>query len=260
MKHENILYWEWEYTILVLLTLCLAGALGLALYYHRKYCRQVSKHDQMLRQKILEAQEEERKRIARDLHDSVGQVLYSVAVGIKIVNQLKMDLSMREHMLEVEKLTERAMDEVKHMAFQLRPSVLDDLGLIPAIRTYLEHVDRTFAVETSFQYVGKIKRYESAVETALYRICQEAVSNAIKYSESSKVDVEVEAKEDEIRLQVKDYGKGFRMDHCSNGGIGLCSMVERSELLCGSTQIDAAPGVGTTIKVVIPASVYKSVS
>ncbi|WP_018131596.1 PAS domain-containing sensor histidine kinase [Effusibacillus pohliae] len=208
----------------------------------------------MMTNYVIQAQEEERKRVSRDLHDGVGQALYSILVGLKVVNQLDLAEPVKEHLLEVQLATARALEEVRNMAVELRPAALDDLGLVPAIRSYVKRYEQTFGINTRLSVVGPRRRYASSVETALYRICQEAMTNAAKYADADRIDIRLEDTGDRIELEVADDGCGFDPNEIrvQGTGLGLYGMRERAHLLGGSLQIRSAPGEGTAIHVVIP--------
>ncbi len=203
---------------------------------------------------IIQAQEEERKRISRDLHDGVGQALYSILVGLKVVNQANMEPELKNLLVDVQQMTARALDEVKNMAVELRPSALDDLGLIPAIRSYAKRFEDTFGIETELDVVGSRRRFHSTIETALYRICQEAMINAAKYADTDKIYVRFRDSGKMIELSIEDFGRGFDLNQLRimGTGLGLYGMKERASLLGGEVDIQSAPDKGTTIRIIIP--------
>ncbi len=208
----------------------------------------------MMTNYVIQAQEEERKRISRDLHDGVGQALYSILVGLRVLNQYEFNDELKEHLLDIQHLTARALEEVKSMAVELRPSALDDLGLVPAIRSYIKRYEQTFGIESKLEATGTRRRYSSAVETALYRICQEAMINAAKYADTDQLFVRFSDLGDVIELSIIDHGRGFDPEQVrSQGtGLGLYGMRERASLLGGEVMIQSSPGEGTTITVRIP--------
>ncbi|BCJ85189.1 PAS domain-containing sensor histidine kinase [Effusibacillus dendaii] len=208
----------------------------------------------MMTKYMIEAQEKERKRVSRDLHDGVGQALYSVMVGLKMLNELEFDEPIRKHLQEVQQMTTRALEEVKNMAVELRPSALDDLGLIPAIRSYMKRYEQTFGIETELETIGSKRRYGASVETALYRICQEAMTNTAKYADADKVKVRLTDTPHQVELYLEDNGSGFETDQIriKGTGLGLYGMRERASLLGGTVDIQSAPNKGTSVHIVIP--------
>ncbi|MGO0059503.1 ATP-binding protein [Brevibacillus fluminis] len=203
---------------------------------------------------VIQAQEEERKRISRELHDGVGQALYSILVGLNVINQVKMDEQMSNHLATVQQMTARALEEVKSLAVELRPSALDDLGLVPAIRSYMKRFEQIFGIEVELDSKGTRRRYAPVVETTLYRICQEAMTNAAKYADTDKLTVSIHDSGDKIAMCVADQGKGFRLDQveASGTGLGLYGMQERASLLGGQLTITSELEKGTMILVSIP--------
>ena len=140
------------------------------------------------------------------------------------------------------------------MAVELRPSVLDDLGLIAALKSYIKAYGDTFGIQINFNYTGEKKRLPSIMETALYRIAQEALTNIAKYADTDRVDLSMFKNDQEFILKVKDYGKGFSIDEVTHKekGIGLYSMEERAAMLNGTFHITSQIGSGTEIEVRIP--------
>lgn len=212
------------------------------------------RNQQKLTNYVIHAQEEERKRISRELHDGVGQALYSIVVGLNVVSQFQVDEQVKELLTDVQDMTMRAMEEVKRMAVELRPSALDDLGLLPAIRSYVKRFEQTFGIEVELVIIGKQRRYQPAVETALYRILQEAMTNSAKYADADKMKVIFQEDQDRLELIVIDYGIGFDPKQLTiqGTGLGLFGMKERAHLLEGTVEIESSVGAGTKIHIVIP--------
>lgn len=245
---------------IVLVAICsmLLGYSSLILSIKWTVRQLISKHNDKFKaisNRVVQAVEKDRGRISRELHDSVGQALYSVLVGVKIVRQLKIDESIRGHFEQVEMLTSRAMEEVKRMAYELRPAELDDWGLASAIRAYLTRYEYTYDIHTMFKINEEDKRYHQDIEISLYRICQEALTNTAKYASTKQVDINIQDDGKQIRMLVRDYGKGFAIheyDHSSTKGMGLLSIRERAALVGGQVMIHSIPGHGTTIEVQVP--------
>jgi len=208
----------------------------------------------MMSSRMIQAQEDERRRISRELHDSIGQTLYSILVGLRVVNGLEMEESMRKLLADMDQLASSALDEVKHMAVELRPSTLDDLGLVPAIRSFVKRFEQTFGIISTFQAVGGRRRFRPEVETALYRICQEAMTNAAKYAHTDTIAVSLLDTGETVELCIKDEGCGFNPDNLEvqGTGLGLYGMKERTHLIGGVLQIRSKPGEGTEVHVVVP--------
>lgn len=205
--------------------------------------------------RVMRAVEQERGRIARELHDSVGQALYSVIVGLNIVRQLKVDHSIKEHFIQLERVTEKALEEVKTMAYELRPPALDDLGLVAALRAHLERYEYIFGIRTALIANAPERRYSEIMETALFRICQEALTNSAKYADTPNVEIRLEEKPSALVLTIKDFGRGISDDVLYTTrpeGVGLFSIRERAKQAGGKASIHSLPDRGTTIRVTVP--------
>lgn len=212
-----------------------------------------------LLQKIITAQEEERKRIARELHDETNQSLAALAVGLKTASALvTRDAEKAETMMEaLKESTVAIMRELHNIIYDLRPTLLDDLGLIPALRWCAENRLGAQGVEVAVNATGSPVRLPAEIETALFRIGQEALSNAAKYSGASCVELSLEIKAGLVRLRGEDDGRGFDRDQVLNdksgkGSLGLLGMIERATLLGGKADVASSPGRGTVIFVEIP--------
>lgn len=209
-----------------------------------------------LSRQVFEAHEEERKRVSRELHDSIGQSLFSILVTLNTVNKDQSVEKNEESLQTIKLMTQEAMKEVKEIARSLRPSTLDDLGFMPAIRSYLESYKQIHNISVQFEVKGGVGRLEPEAETALYRICQEALTNTAKYAKASEVYVSLNMDEDAIDLTIKDNGIGFCIeDYLKNAqrkGIGLYSIKERAEGVGGSAQFYSEVNEGTTIKIFVP--------
>lgn len=202
----------------------------------------------------IQAQEEERKRIARELHDGVGQALYSILVGLNVIGHDNLTDPIKQHVNDLLHMTAKAMEEVKRMALELRPSALDDLGLLPALRSLMKRVEKSFHIQVEMHVQGEKRRYSAAMETALYRIVQEAMTNTAKYGKASQLGIVFENREKEVVVTVVDDGVGFDVEQALNAGkgLGLFGMRERAQLLGGTVDIRSAPDDGTTVIIRIP--------
>lgn len=198
--------------------------------------------------KVMEVQEEERKRISRELHDGIGQSLFSFMIQIDHIVASHPELtelqSLRTHVAGM-------MQDVRSMAWQLRPSVLDDLGVEPAIRTYIENYSEHFGIAVKLE--GKIKRRLSSMkETVIYRTIQEALTNIAKYADVEQAEVVFEENDEQVHIKIADQGVGFDRSKLERSGVGLFSMEERAHGVGGRLQISSAPGQGTVVQLTIP--------
>lgn len=203
---------------------------------------------------ILQAQENERKRISRELHDGVGQALYSASIQLEVaVDRLSQGSEATAVLERLQQHVRRTIEDVRHLSAELRPSVLDDMGLLSALRNYFQEFGHKFGIQINFSYEGDKSRLPSLMETALYRIVQESLTNAAKYAETNRVDIDLVHERGGIMLTVQDYGVGFDIDTLeSDRGVGLYSMEERASIMGGSFHINSAAGAGTRIVVTMP--------
>lgn len=208
--------------------------------------------------KVIGVQEEERKRIARELHDETGQSLTSLLVGLKMVEEAPTLPDAQTHARLVKSLAGDVLDDVRALARELRPSVLDDLGLVAALDRYAREYAHRFNVAVDFQVVGlEERRLPPQYEIALYRIVQEALTNIAKYASAQNVSVLLEHRADSIIAIVEDDGCGFDAEkglreRSDRQQLGLLGMKERAELLGGNLIIESKVGEGTTVFVQLP--------
>ncbi|MDO8682675.1 MAG: histidine kinase [Armatimonadota bacterium] len=203
---------------------------------------------------IISAQEEERKRIARELHDETSQSLASVNVALGAILDSK---DARRQTENLKLAIAQALQRIRNLAFELRPGLLDDLGLAAATDRYVESFKERYGLSVDFQSVGMDgRRLSSEIETAVYRIVQEALANAAKHSQAKHVSVIMELSEEKLRVLVEDDGRGFEYDKVSFDGagrsLGIFGMQERAALIGGSLRIDSAPGEGSTMALDVP--------
>ncbi|MGE5702468.1 MAG: ATP-binding protein [Clostridia bacterium] len=204
-------------------------------------------------QKTLEAQENEHKRLAQELHDSVGQSLYSVSVGLQAISaHIEQDTKFNAYMEEIVHELEKVVNDVKLYSLQLRPHSLDQLGLVPTITNLVNNLNKTHAkVAISFTEKLANLRLKPMVEINLYRVTQEALHNALKYSKANEIDVFLGWDESCLQLIVHDLGNGFVREEIQEG-LGLKHMEERVHQMNGELSIESAPGKGTRITVTVP--------
>lgn len=208
----------------------------------------------MITTSMIKAQEEERKRLSRELHDGIGQSIFSVQLGLEYVLPQIKNRDLTNHFENLRKTTKQTLEEIRHMAVELRPSVLDDLGLTAALKSYFKTFGDTFGIQVNFEYRGDKERLHPNTEIALYRIGQEALTNVAKYADTERIDVSLCKFENEVILKIADYGKGFSIEDIrrKEKGVGLFSMEERASMLNGKFHITSKLGQGTEIEVRIP--------
>ncbi len=210
-----------------------------------------------LLRKVITAQEDERKRIARELHDETSQSLAALAMGIDASAEA-LRSGGQPRFEEVKAIATRTLEDVHRLIFDLRPSVLDDLGLLSAIEWYADRTLRKKGISVRCEFEEPGERLSPEMETALFRICQEAMSNVARHAQAEAVLIELGVEERELRVCIEDDGRGFdseapRTDE-KRKHWGLLGIRERAELLGGSATIESAVGKGTRVEVRIPLS------
>ncbi|MBI5033800.1 MAG: HAMP domain-containing protein [Chloroflexi bacterium] len=210
-------------------------------------------HRQLL-DHVIQAQEEERKRIARELHDEFAQSLTALIVGLQTHEQtLANDAPTHARLTETRILASQILDQTRQLMFDLRPSVLDDAGLAPALRSFAERACATAKLALDFQVHGARRRLASQSETALFRIVQEAVNNIVQHAHANHVTIVLRFETCRIAALVEDDGIGFDTISASRAGtMGLLGMRERAELVGGRLEIDSRAASGTRVQVEIP--------
>jgi signal transduction histidine kinase len=203
---------------------------------------------------LMEGQESERKRLAQDLHDGIGQMLTGLRLHSEKVKSFSFTNDKQEKsFIELQKLIQETIETTRTVSFNLAPSVLSDFGVIPAIRILTEQVSKMSEIKIDFKDV-KMARLSEGIEIGLYRITQEAIHNAVKYSKADLINIQITDNKEFVILTISDNGIGFDLQkkRKSIGGSGLKNMQARAELLHGSFKIQSKTGKGTTIKVEVP--------
>jgi PAS domain S-box-containing protein len=208
---------------------------------------------------IITTQEEERKRIARGLHDEISQALTSLAVNLEAVAEaLPLDTDqVKARLKQIQSIAIRTLDEIHKVIWELRPTLLDDLGLTEAVEWLAETNLEAMGVTVNLETVGVERRLPNKVETALFRIIQEAITNISRHAEAESASISLEFEDDYIAVHIEDDGQGFDFDKAigstrTGRGLGLLSMRERVELLSGMLDIRSQLGQGTQINIQIP--------
>ena len=212
------------------------------------------KQDYSLR--IIEAQEEERKRLSREIHDGPAQMMANVLLRSDLIERTYREKGPELAFQEIKSLKEMVRDaltEVRRIIYDLRPMALDDLGLVPTLKKYLETTeDYNKGTKLYFQSNGNEVRLPGNYETAIFRLVQEAITNAVRHGKASKIEVKVEWLKNHVTLIVKDNGAGFDQSIVKNQSFGLLGMKERIELVNGEFFINSSPGNGTVLMFQIP--------
>jgi signal transduction histidine kinase len=202
--------------------------------------------------RVVDAQELERRRLARELHDETGQALTSILLGLKRLEESVDGETSRAAVGDLRELVVATLQDVRRLAVELRPKVLDDFGLVPA----LERLTETFADQTGiavrFESGLGAERLPAEVETALYRIVQESLTNIVKHAHARTISIALTRKPGAVAVVVEDDGQGFDPTDVRDGGYGLEGMRERVGLLDGRLQVESGEGAGTTLVAEVP--------
>lgn len=214
----------------------------------------------LLLNQMIGIQEEERKRISRELHDETSQALTAVLLGLRALATSLKDETQKEKVLEMRDIVSEALSSVHYMAVRLRPILLDELGILAAIAKYIETYQKRYHIKVLFNSanIKEGERFFPEIEISIYRIVQEALSNIVKHADAQEVHIEFTYEDGVLKLTIQDDGKGFDPDildeyQVANNSLGIAGMQERTELLGGTFAITSAWKEGTRIVVQIPA-------
>lgn len=209
-------------------------------------------------QEVISHIEEERKRIARDIHDGPAQNLANIVFRMEFLEQLLKKgatLSAQEELQELKEIVKRSLREIKDFIFNIRPMSLDDLGLIPALKKHTEKYEKEFGIKTNFIIIGEERQSEKETEVGIFRIIQEALNNIAQHSKTKEGNILLDFEDNYLNINITDNGCGFNIQEVDVGkkkNLGLLSMKERAEVLGGVFQINSEVGRGTHITFKIP--------
>ena len=230
---------------------------------HKEQWLQVLKEKQRMRSlllnQLIEVQEEERKRIARELHDETSQALTAALLNLRALAGSLDEPALQQKVLEVRDIVSGALDSIQYMTISLRPRLLDQLGLLPALRKHIETYKKRYPIEIDFQISGITAgtRFFPEIEISIYRIIQEAMNNIMKHAGAASLSIYLSHTGRLLQLQIKDDGIGFdlsilKQQQLQHNSLGIIGMKERIKLLNGQFHISSYPGKGTQITVNIP--------
>ncbi|MEZ4830426.1 MAG: sensor histidine kinase [Caldilineaceae bacterium] len=219
---------------------------------------------QMLSHRILQAQEEERQRVARELHDEAAQALTSLLVHLRLLERSYTPEQAQQRVHELRELTAQALEEVRRVALDLRPKILDDLGLIAALAWRVDELNADGRAKATLRVEGVTERLPHTVELVFYRVAQEALNNAARHADAETITLTLARRGELLSMEIVDDGKGFDpaqklgarydADTHSTGGLGLAGIRERMSMIGGAGVIESSPGAGTRIAVSVSPS------
>ena len=236
------------------------GQLSLA---NRTKIKQKMQEQRMRSVLVLQAQEEERKRIAMDLHDNIGQSLTALKYNVEALSSMATSKNMQQHLEDIGKLLRESIAKVRQTSFHLMPSVLSDYGLAPVLNNFAQEMNRITGKNISFvNQTGFNQRLEEHIETNLYRIVQESLNNALKYAQATQIEIRLHHNYSTLRVSVIDDGIGFKTStaigsQSKTSGRGLGNMKERTNYLHGQFNIMSIVGAGTKVIVQVPLTYQK---
>jgi signal transduction histidine kinase len=222
--------------------------------------RQMQEHLRHLSHQVLFAQEEERKQISRELHDEIAQTLTGINISLATLTKEATinTSSLKKKIASTQQLVEKSMKIVHRFARGLRPMLLDELGLIPALHSYMKNFTERTGIHIRFTVFAELEQLDSVKRTVLYRVVQEALTNVARHAQASLVKVSIRKLDGITRMEIIDNGKSFHVQHVLSGKrnkrLGLLCMRERLEMVNGSFTVESAPGKGTIIRAQIPFS------
>lgn len=207
---------------------------------------------------IIRAQEEERRRVAREIHDGPAQMMANIVMRAEFCLKL-LEVNparLKEELNALRELVRQSLQDVRKIIFDLRPMVLDDLGLVAALKRYVVDFREQYGINAEFSFFGQDRRLPVSIEVTLFRIAQECLNNVRKHAAARSVGVKLEILPERVNLLIRDDGKGFDLEKVKSSsrpeGYGLINIRERAQLLNGSVQINTAPGKGTSVYVTVP--------
>jgi len=218
----------------------------------RKRAEQAESQLRNLSNELVRTQEEERKIISRELHDEVGQVLTGLRMELGTLSNQDADEGFRQRLESVKRLSEDALRSVRNLALLIRPSMLDDLGLEPALHWQAKQFSRQRGIPVSVNIEGSVDGLPEDVRLCLYRVTQEALTNCGKHANASSVTVVVRLVDNRVCASIQDDGRGFDVLGPQTEGLGLIGMTERVNALQGGITVTSGPGKGTMISIELP--------
>ena len=237
------------------------AALKKSEHHYGELLKQSDRLQEQLRQlsrQILVAQEEERREISRELHDVIAQTLTGINVRLAALTReaATNTKGLDRNIARTQRLVEKSVDIVHQFARELRPAVLDDLGLIPALHSFVKNFSKRTRILVHLKAFAEVEQLDITKRTVLFRVAQEALTNVARHAHASRVEVSIQKLPDGVCMKIKDDGKSFEVDRVLHGKgskrLGLLGMRERLEMVGGHFEVESAPGKGTTVIAQLP--------
>ncbi len=219
-----------------------------------KELEEANRQLRFLSRRLFEVQEEERRHLARELHDEIGQALTAAKINLQSVTGNGGSATVAR-VQETTAILDRLLGQVRQISLDLRPSMLDDLGLVPALRSLLDQQGRRASVEVRFSEKNTPEKLDPEIQTTCFRIAQEAITNALRHAHATHIDLDLRCKNGKLRLLVRDNGVGLDVESRQGIGLGLIGIKERACLVGGRAKTISSPNKGTTIDVSLPLTV-----
>ena len=206
----------------------------------------------ILSRQLLRVQEDDRRAIARDLHDEIGQSLTAIKLNVERAQRTVERTARERIMKECSKITERVLGQVRDLSLDLHPSILDDLGLAYALKWYADRQAERAGLSVEVAADPSLPRLSQEIEIACFRIAQEALTNVVRHARAARASISLKQGTSAVELCIQDDGIGFAVDKASAASVGLASMQERAKLLGGMVKITSAPHIGTKVIATLP--------
>ncbi|MBI3414720.1 MAG: sensor histidine kinase [Verrucomicrobia bacterium] len=237
------------------------AALKKSEHHYSQLLEQSDRLQEQLRQlsrQILATQEEERRQISRELHDVIAQTLTGINVRLAALAKeaATNTKGLDRNIARTQRLVAKSVNIVHRFARELRPAVLDDLGLIPALHSFVKIFSKRTRIRVHLKVFAGVEQLDGSKRTILYRVAQEALTNVSRHAQASRVEISIQKLADSVDMKIKDNGKSFKVEHALNAKgrkrLGLLGMRERLQMVGGSFAVESTPGNGTTITAQIP--------
>ncbi len=212
----------------------------------------------LLSSEVIRAQEAERKRISRELHDEVGQALTAISINLELIRQDSVAMkNLKQRIHDCKNLVEKTIEDLHRVTYELRPAMLDDLGLLPAFRSHAKNYEKRTGITIHIDGPEEIEQLDSEIKTVIYRVFQEGLNNVVKHAQANRVKIHIEMNRGKVIFSISDNGKGFNTRSLlrkkpEERGLGLQGISERVRIVGGHLHLKSKPRQGTILQVDIP--------